>query len=482
MSAIVKHSVPLLAGLSLVSHAAIAPALYETKSWLQTGSETLMFQGGTFDIEIYDGFYTLGEPPNDAIIFFGDIDGDGVDDGGTALALSGVTATTQLEPFRVDRVRLLAAPPSDLERPFVGFTDFSFTVWWDFDDPLTIAEYTLAGYRYSRVFAATEAARESQDREIVPGVYTFEVPALGSPANSFYPSVLVSDMVEAFPGRAQTVLDTGFRFTNTFSPTGTIEFDPRGFSQLTWNGIDQFNVRSTDRVSVSMLDAMGDPFINGSGIPFPTFYLQPVERYTGEYTLPPFFFVPGDSVTAQIGIERGDFNATPFPTGYLGMRNFQVNIDFIDTYEGFARFGVFPPGTDADLTAPDADFDGDGFSNLIEFALQSDPADAGSVPATVPADIGGGAPGTFVITPLPGGFCQIAVTKRPNVGSSLSYFIEHSEDMVTWTRIPIGGNANWTEDINDATTLQVTSVNPITDPPVAGGPSGCFFRVAVVAN
>lgn len=512
-----KFTLAILAATVFPVDAVIVPHIIERKTWTQANSNEFNFTGGNFVVEINDGFFITNPPPtpDDAIIFLGDFDGDGQDDGGATLSLASVTATTQLEPFRSDLVTLAVAPSrSRLERPMLGFNDFSFTVWWDFDVPFGVQQYDLAGYRLNRDYPATATGLRTMDREIIPGAYTFEVPALNNPVGRFRPVVQITAMPEAFPGRDGQVIKRGFRFTNEFNNNGAIEFDPRQFSQLTWEGIDQFTIRADDFVSISMLDAMGAPFVNGSGIPFPEFFLT-TDRFGGEYTLVPFFFDPGDTATVRLRVQRGNDQAAPFPVGFIGIREFQAQLEFIDSFAGFSRFGVFPQDADPNLTEPEADFDGDGFNNFLEFVLNTDPNDATEFPGsggplTNPADSGAN-PGVLTVTSLADGRCQISVDKRPFTGSAALTNFEHSVDLVTWITIPSDGDVNgdgdntdpgdWmvTDVVIDETVLNVdqngdgdatdvfsrltaTSVSPITQPTVPGGPTSCFFRFVATPN
>lgn len=488
---IIVYTLSLCSSLAdIISH------IIEDKFWLQTGEENTTFLGGGLFFEFNDGFYV--ENPNplippDALVLEGDVDGDGVTDAFQVLSLISVANTTQLAPFQRDRVRLISGPPSDLPRPSAGFTDYSFSVQWDYDDPQTLRELTLAGYRSARAFTAGSSERSAMDRMVVPGVYTFELPVYqGAPSARHYRNLEVTDIPEAYPGRVQAALPQGFRFTNRLNAAGMIELDPRVSTDLTWTGIDFTTILTNDRVGLSFFNTQRavinrvtgvevlDPvIITGVGFPFPTIFLGP-DKYRGVYRIPPSILTPVDlsvptTVFAELRIERGDFGAAPYPSGYLATRSLQVRLQLVDTYAGFA-FGLtrFDPGEDR---TPGADPDGDGFSNLIEFAMGSDPSDAVSIPGVAPSDIGV-TPGSFEVTPLGDGRCNVSLTKRPNVGNGLAYFIEHSEDMVTWTRVPMGGNADWVENTNDATTLQVTSVASIV-PTLA---TGCFFRVAVVLN
>lgn len=470
--------------------------MIEDKYCLQTGAKDTSFVGGQLFFEINDGYYvTNPDPliPPDALVLEGDLDGDGITDAFQVLSLISVFNTTELAPYQKDRVRLISAPVSELPRPLVGFTDYSFSVQWDYDNLQSLQEYTLAGYRASRVFDATSAGRKQMDRMVVPGSYTLELPVYnGHPASRHYRGVNITSIPEIYPGRDQAALPQGFRFTNAFNANGMIEIDPRVAVDLTWEGITATTILPTDRVGISFFNTQRplanrvtgtevlDPvLIQGVGFPFPTIYLA-ANKYSGVYRIPPSILTPVDlsvptTVFAEIRIERGDFNQSPYPAGYLATRSLQVQLQLVDTYAGFAlALSRFDPGEDR---SPNADPDGDGFSNLIEFAMGSDPSDVASTPDVTPANIGA-TPGVFEVTPLGDGRCNVSLTKRPNVGTGLTYYIEHSEDMVNWTRIPTGGNANWVENINDATTLEVTSVAPI----VPGVAPGCYFRVAVELN
>jgi hypothetical protein len=136
---------------------------------------------------------------------------------------------------------------------------------------------------------------------------------------------------------------------------------------------------------------------------------------------------------------------------------------FIDSYQGWAGALVpptFPSGTPSSQTKPNFDFDGDGWSNLEEFALQTNPADPASSPLIRPyrdAD-------TNQIV--------LDIDKCPFVGDSVTYAVEYSSDRTEWTLIRPGDPVYFIET-DDADLLRVRSRNP--SPPEKNG----FLRVKI---
>ena len=185
------------------------------------------------------------------------------------------------------------------------------------------------------------------------------------------------------------------------------------------------------------------------------------------YELGPFFFNPGDSVDATLSLARSSVSSQTSTD--VGNYDLSFRVQFIDTYEGFAILGGlgddtgFPFATPSSEREPDYDFDRDGASNLLEYALQSDVADSNDRPAFVYA------------LDEQAGSCTASLTKRPFTGSSVAYYFEYSTDLRTWTTIgeddPI---FEITEDT--AETLEVTN---LLDFPGELSAPACFLRVRV---
>jgi hypothetical protein len=143
----------------------------------------------------------------------------------------------------------------------------------------------------------------------------------------------------------------------------------------------------------SLLDSSGDVVFPPSGFPL----LLPSALNQG-YTLPPDMFAAGDTGVLQLRMDRTlGTSSIAFDTS---THIFAVAVRFVDTYTGFA-LRAFPTGSNSALWLPNADFDGDGFSNIVEFAMQTSPTSATSFPPVLaPTDVGG--------------MVSFKVTKRPD--------------------------------------------------------------------
>lgn len=188
--------------------------------------------------------------------------------------------------------------------------------------------------------------------------------------------------------------------------------------------------------------------------------------FDGKYELGPFFFREGDSMRGRLHMSRS-FNSGG-PTTNNARRTLNFDVSFIDTYAGFAILGGlvgdgFPFGTSSSERAPSFDFDHDGASNLMEFALMTSVVDPTDKPAFQYA--------LDVAT----GLCTASITKRPSVGSQLSYFFEYSTDLVNWTTI-LPGDPSFAIVQDDETTLTVTNTLDLVG---NFPPPSCFLRVKI---
>ena len=134
----------------------------------------------------------------------------------------------------------------------------------------------------------------------------------------------------------------------------------------------------------------------------------------------------------------------------------------MDSYEGDrAEPDTSPPRTPDELTAASADFDGDGMTNLEEFALETDPTDPASVYTLIPEldDITGQ--------------CRLTIPKRPNVGNFLTYRVQYSSDLVNWTTIT-SDDPLWLATESDTELVVLSRLN--------SPPANCMTRVLITTN
>lgn len=194
-----------------------------------------------------------------------------------------------------------------------------------------------------------------------------------------------------------------------------------------------------------------------------------ISTFGAHYEMGPFFFKAGDSARGLVHLSRANTTAL---TGENVNRNFEFDVQFIDTYAGFAVLGglgevdpenFFPIEAGAVERAPGYDWDNDGATNLMEYALGrrvNDPTDKDTPAFKYDFD---GAPGV----------CTASITKRPFTGSSLKYYFEYSSDLENWTTI-LPGDPNFVITIDDETTLEVSNLLQ-----VGALPDSCFLRVRV---
>jgi hypothetical protein len=468
----------------------------DVKRYKQVGPEDFDFEGGEWNIQVLDGTVTVvgclgnGAPfptfPNiacplgtTALIDAGDLDFDGVRDGGLFYSVSSIIPAALFAPFRSDLFSLEAGPPSKLPRPIGGtnFRDDSIVLFYDYiNAPQSLARYEITNYFSSREYGPTEF--DKQVEEIVPGVYQFRLPRVGVDFNDpsqdpyVYVSVTHLEMLEAYPGLSFVPVGNEFRITmDDRWSNGAIEFDPRLSLDFFFEGFNGNTVVGTDRIYFSIKEQGTDftvfpPYFNGidpfTGQPlvpesqrFPQIVPAPLDTFT----LGPYFFAPGEQLYAEVEFQRNSQSSTLAVD--RSQRVFRCDLNLVDSYEGFRVSGNFPPRTLDELSAAGGDFDGDGMTNLEEFALQTDPADPASVSTPTP-----------VIDQFTGQ-CVFTIPKRPNVGNLLTYRVQYSFDLVNWTTIT-SGDPLWTATENDN---EYTVISNLNSPP-----ANCITRVLITTN
>jgi len=176
------------------------------------------------------------------------------------------------------------------------------------------------------------------------------------------------------------------------------------------------------------------------------------------FELGPNFFGPGANLTAELEFRRNNQVGNTIDSS---VRFFRWDINLVDTFAGFQTL-TFPAGSNDDVVLPEADFDGDGFTNLEEFGLQTDPLDPASVPDPTP-----------LLDPFTG-HCDLTIQKRPAVGSRLIYTIEYTTDFDVWITID-DTDPNFFIVTDNEDEISVFSRVPVVDFP-------CFTRVRLTLN
>ncbi len=451
---------------AVAQNGSLVLTIRDDKSFRQTGNQRpLVFQGGQFVLAVRDGFISilpcvcnggpfkcfpipmLCETGTTGFVTTGDIDGDGIRDDRSFWSINPPMPAIVLDLFRANEVAIQSAPPSDLPVPLQGsFEEDNLEVWYNMlETPPT--RYQMAGYFYDRLYQAGNAGLLKQRRELVEGVYILQVPVRPEVVGGITGMTLninstLHKMIEGYPGPSgygttnDWLLTEPTNWNDYTSPVGefdrVLELDPRLFNEFKWGGFNGTTVIPTiDTVTFSMVDTTQDDLIV-----YPPYDPETPPGDRSPELLPgipqgievgPYVMEPGMKVTARVEVQR-EFWSSPVAVD-RSSRFFEWGVYFIDSYEGwmFARVpSVFPIGTQEEAMKPNVDFDGDGWTNLQEYAFMTQPANPASVPLIRPYI----APDTGQIV--------LDVLKRPDVGHSLIYEIEYSSDRVDWTTIAPG--------------------------------------------
>jgi len=480
------------------------------------------FEGGTFGLNVRDGNFVYvagcdapfffnpspGCPPGASGFVSRGLQNDPLLTGrGPYFSVTEIAAALILNPFDAQSARLIAAPPSLLPRPQLGFEDRSISVFFNL---LTnfIRQYPISVYSFQREYAAGERARF--DGEVVPGTYRYN---FGSLQNPIVPVVLEVNQFPMLDGfRKVNNQPRGLRFTNVTYDDGFAVLDPFALNTLTWEGntisfispqadVAYLSIKPladpTDPLSDPLLyDGLGEVVESPPGsfnfIPNPTLPLFP--NFSGpnaarvllpnplntSFILPPNFVEAGE--TGVVDLEFVVFRPTSNLIFESSIRRFRLPVKVLNPFDGFI-LGALPLNTTALQRSADFDFDGDGVSNFTEWVFGSDPAKRASVPPSPGVRLSGGAPAP---APLAGtqqlsrtqsetqsttSSLEYRVPKLTNPVPKLKYAIEHSTDMVTWTEIK-SGDPNWI--------LQETHKEIKVTESGNGPKTGGFFRAKVL--
>lgn len=508
----------------------------DNKTYRQTGPRTFEYQGGSLGTTIEDGVYSLagcdynGYPfrvtPNifcplgtTGFVTEGDVTGDGVRDTNRYFSIAQIIAARQVEPFQTSRIRMVAAPPSALSRPIggQGWEDSSIVIWFD-QINFPIRAYELTRYSTNREYLRNQLQLHYD--EVVPGTYIFETPRLNDDLREFIIRITHVPMIEAWPGRGRVPSINEFTLLNDSGWNGDrLELDPRVFNRFDWRGFNgdtalngdttYFSVINRETVLRDGIDPLFfEPVFNVPvepglliyppydvlSVPVNQRYREQIATPSSNYEIGAGFFKMGEKVTVVLDFERNLFS-----TGNsrdTSSRSFTWDVDFVDTFDGFLAAAIDSevlPGTVLEsLLEPDADYDGDGYTNIEEYALDVNGIEPGipegypnpepfvqsppkvppfiTVPAFNPADVPVLIPTLDPITQQ----CIFDVPKRPNVGQRIKYQVQYTTDLVNWTTIT-PSDINWFIETDNEALYRVRSRQPV---PAAS----CLVRVLITAN
>ncbi|MEO5912634.1 MAG: hypothetical protein ABIS50_00260 [Luteolibacter sp.] len=457
----------LVAGSALPANAQLSFSL-SSKITYRQNKKGIFFQGGTFNSQLLDGsatyisgcewyqyygpgFYNnICSPGTTALISAGTI--DGINPAYPYFLVSSIYPAFIVAPRKAEKIFLNAAPASTLPRPSGGFTDNSYSLFYNLTVPSTISEYVITNY-YKRT-GYTSKQRDKFQSDIVPGVYYYSFPRLGNPDIPAPIAAVIYPMLEGKQEINNTV--SGFEFTkvngNKWNKDGFIEMSYLRPNSINWTGMSPTTVfASADSLYFSIKaiandkDPTSDTVTTYAGKPFSIFppyqnggeprVLLPTP-YATSFTTPPIFNANTTGVV-QLDLRRN--LQTGGVTYDFSTRTFQIPVVVVDRYTEYVDID-FP--TSSKGTGILEDPDKDGYNNLNEWILDSNASNSASIPI---------APVTELVQPvdpffgLPTGFSYFGFDVKKKLGTipGVIYTLQRSKDQgKTWSKFKT--DTDWT--------------------------------------
>jgi hypothetical protein len=141
---------------------------------------------------------------------------------------------------------------------------------------------------------------------------------------------------------------------------------------------------------------------------------------------------PGGEIPYQITYQPGAYGKHPAvlrvgiadeAAGSFELHSFTVNGYASEPFGAWALRLFGPEAADPLIAGPDADPDGDGMGNFLEYGLRMDPHTPGIPPLNLPSHVNQGKPSLRFVLPIP----------APN--PALHSTLQHSRDLQTWTDV-----------------------------------------------
>ncbi len=405
----------------------------------------------------------------------------------------GIEAATLVEPGLPELVKLTARPANGTFPATVGpIRAVPTFVYFDLRS-LTgdVREYRLAGtglarfkfrpgYSFMREYDSTSKSR--MEKEIVEGVYQFSFPTRGRQTTPMYLNFPIKNSVESYVSKP---VKQGFRFLGVAPYVdGFALYDSRVSNTFYWEGLTTTTVSSGDRLYVGfrrMVD-LDDPdsallYTDYSGdgerdfdlddpiydfpppdLPndFPGARILMSTPRTTSYTLPSGFFRPtpanpNPSTMLEITLERDPLSGL----GIVNRRLFQLPIRFVNTFTG-AMVSSFPEGTSAAMMDKDADPDGDGISNWVEWLSNTDPSKP-NAPKTLSA-LSFVPPSAAKAGEPVSGYYEMSLDKAEGTIVGADVDVESSTDLKTWTLLT-ASDPQWSR-VDEVSRIRVISKTP----------------------